>query len=249
VTHLIKAELRKLTSTQVWFWMLLLAIGLTALFVIGPLASDSQSDLQEHTRDVFLAPITAYIGAFVVGALGITTEFRYQTITPTLLTTPSRAAITFAKLVSYAIVGTLYAAVCVITTFLIASPWLSGKGVTVSYDWDHVWGPLLSVSAAVVLFTILGLGWGALVRNQIVAIAVGVIWVLLAERLIFSIPGIRVVRPYLPVGGLDAVTSPHNQVAGSIHLLGGGPGLLIIAGWALLLAIGGALYSLNRDIS
>ena len=38
--RLIRAELLKLRTTQVWFWLLLGCIAISALFVIGPLASD-----------------------------------------------------------------------------------------------------------------------------------------------------------------------------------------------------------------
>lgn len=247
--NLIRAEYRKLKSTQVWFWLFVLALGLTALFVIGPIASQSTGELQATVRDVFLAPVTAYVGAFVLGVLGVTTEFRYQTITPTLLATPSRWTLMGAKMISYALVGAVYAGTCVVTTVAIALPWLNGKGVDVSFDRDHIWGALFGVFAAVVLFSLLGLGFGALVRNQIVAVTIGVIWVLLAERLIFSIPGIRVARPYLPTGGLDAITSPHERVGGGVQLLGTGAGMVVILVWAFAFAVGGAAYSMNRDIT
>ena len=247
--NLIRAEFRKLTSTQVWFWMFLLALGLTALFVIGPIASSSTASLQDDVRGVFLAPVAAYVGSFVLGVLGVTTEFRYQTITPTLLATPSRWTLMTAKMISYLLIGAIYAGTCVITTVAIAVPWLNAKGVDFSFGGDDIWGALFGVFAAVVLFSLLGLGFGALVRNQVVAVSVGVIWVLLAERLIFSIPGIRVLRPYLPVGGLDAITSPHEDVGGGVELLGTAAGMAVILVWALIFAIGGAAFSMNRDIT
>ncbi|MCW2529534.1 MAG: hypothetical protein JWM76_4394 [Pseudonocardiales bacterium] len=249
IVNLVRSEIRKLTSTQVWFWMFLLALGLTALFVIVPLAGDSQLDLQDHVQDVFLAPVTAYVGSFVLGVLGVTTEYRYQTITPTLLATPSRWTLMTAKMISYLIIGAIYAGTCAIVSVVVAWPWLSAKGVTVSFGSQHLAGAIFEVFAAVVLFGLLGLGWGALVRNQIVAVSIGVIWVLLAERLIFSIPGIRVLRPYLPTGGLDAITSPHENLPGGVSLFGSAAGMAVILVWGFAFAIGGAAYSMNRDIT
>ena len=39
---------------------------------------------------MFASSSTAYVVVFVLGVLAVTTEFRYQTITPTVLQTPSR---------------------------------------------------------------------------------------------------------------------------------------------------------------
>ena len=64
---------------------------------------------------MFASTSTAYIVVFVLGVLGVTTEFRYQTITPTVLVTPSRWAVVTAKMITYAIVGVLYALACVVT--------------------------------------------------------------------------------------------------------------------------------------
>ena len=34
--NLIKSEILKIRSTQVWFWMLIVAVALTSLFTLGP---------------------------------------------------------------------------------------------------------------------------------------------------------------------------------------------------------------------
>ena len=105
---LIRAEFRKLGTTQVWFWMLLLCLGLTALGVVGSIASHkSDLDLAQHVRDVMISASAAftYVPLFVLGVLAVTTEYRYQTITPTVLATPSRWALITAKLITYTVVG------------------------------------------------------------------------------------------------------------------------------------------------
>ena len=40
MTGLVKAEFRKLLTTQVWFWMLVVAMSLTVLGVVGLTESD-----------------------------------------------------------------------------------------------------------------------------------------------------------------------------------------------------------------
>ena len=89
--RLIRSELLKVRSTQVWFWLLLASLAITAASVIGNLATaGSQVHLRSQIHDIITAANSGYIAAFVLGVLSVTTEFRYQTITPTVLATPSR---------------------------------------------------------------------------------------------------------------------------------------------------------------
>jgi ABC-2 type transport system permease protein len=87
--QLVRAELLKLRTTQVWFWMLLLAIAVGVLAVVATLASNDVKSPADVPL-LFANANGAIVTAFILGVLGITTEFRYQTITPTVLQTPSR---------------------------------------------------------------------------------------------------------------------------------------------------------------
>jgi ABC-2 type transport system permease protein len=246
---LIKAEFRKLLSTQVWFWLLLACAGLSALIVILSITNGTDFSSSSRVRDVFTAGATAYVPAFVLGMLGVTTEFRYQTITPTLLTTPSRWRLISAKLIAYSLVGAIYAAVCVATTVAIAVPWLKAKHVDLSFGGDNLWTAMLGTFVVVVLYGLIGLGFGALVKNQMVAVSIGTIWVLLAERLVFQIPYVRDARLFMPSGGFDAIFTPHDEYADGHHLLGAVPGGLVLLAWGVGLALIGAAFSMNRDIT
>ena len=85
----------------------------------------------------------------------------------------------------------------------MALPWLSAKHVDVSLGDQQ--GPLLAVFAVLALFALVGLGAGALMRNQIVAVSVGVIFMLVLDNLILAIPGVKHVYPYLPSGASSAI--------------------------------------------
>jgi ABC-2 type transport system permease protein len=254
VVGLIRAEFRKLRTTQVWFWMLLLCIGLTALFVVGNIAGTSNDEeLAQHVRDIMVSASGAftYVPIFVLGALAVTTEYRYQTITPTVLATPSRWALITAKLITYAVVGALYALVCLIIQLSMALPWLSARHVDVSLS--HEKGPLLAAFAVLSLFALVGLGAGALLRNQIVAVSVGTIFILVLARLFLIIPGVKYVYPYLPTGAVDSiVTDPHdigNRVINHVHLISPGAGVGVLVAWGLGMAILGAGITMTRDIT
>lgn len=248
--RLVRAEFLKLRTTQVWFWLLIAAIAITVVFVIASLAPHNAINGREDVYNVFTAGGTAYGISFVLGALGVTTEFRYQTITSTVLATPSRWAIVSAKMITYAIVGAIYALICVIIQVAIALPWLSSKGWSISLTSPHIPRTLLGVFAVVALFGIVGLGFGALVRNQIVAVTVGLIWLLILNGVLSIIPGIRVIFPYTPVGAINSVFNiVGDRSQTGYTLLTGAGGVIVLLLWAFIPAILGASLTMNRDIT
>ena len=133
----------------------------------------------------------ATIIVFVLGVLGVTTEYRYQTITPTVLQTPSRWAIVTAKMITYALVGILYALVAVAVQLAVAVPWLRRKNIAVDFGERRPCSTSIArlLRRCVALFGIVGLGVGALLRNQIVAVAVGVVFLLVLQNIIAGDPG------------------------------------------------------------
>jgi ABC-2 type transport system permease protein len=249
VVRLIRAEFLKLRTTQVWFWLLLAAVAIAGLFVIAPLASNGVQNIDD-VADMFASSGTAYIPVFVLGVLSVTTEFRYQTITPTVLATPSRWALITAKMITYALVGAVYAAICLLVQLAIAVPWLSSKGIHVSLGSDHLPRALGGVFAVVALFGIVGLGAGALLRNQIVAVTVGVIFLLVLQNLLLIIPVVKHAFPFMPGGGVASIlTITGDRTANDVQLLSPAGGVLVLLGWAFVPAILGASITMNRDIT
>lgn len=248
--RLVRAEFLKLWTTQVWFWLLLAAVAISALLVIGPIASGDVHNGRD-VANMFGSAALAYIVLFVLGVLGVTTEFRYQTITPTVLLTPSRWAIVTAKMITYAILGLAYSIVCVLIQLAVAVPWLSAKNVSYSLSKDGIPHAIAGVVVVLALFGIVGLGVGALVRNQIVAVSVGVIFLLVLEQIMVAIPGVKHVYPYLPgpaARSIADVTARDESING-VHLLSTGGGVIVLLLWAFIPAIIGAAFSMNRDIT
>jgi ABC-2 type transport system permease protein len=250
VIRLIRAEFLKLRTTQVWLWMLLAAIAVTVLITVAQLAPHDGVDNYGEAVDAITAPGVAYVVVFVLGVLGVTTEFRYQTITPSVLVTPSRWSLVSAKMITYALVGAIYSIICVAIEVAIAFPWLSSKHIDISLTSPHVPRALLGVFAAVALFGIVGLGVGALLRNQIVAVTVGVIFLLVINNVLLAIPVVKHVFPYTPVGAVDAIfTITSTRVVNDVTLLSGLGGVIALVLWAFVPAIIGAGFTMNRDIT
>ena len=135
--NLIRSEVLKIRSTQVWFWMLLLAAAFTALGTIGIVGDRGQrlptTASRSTTTTVFTQSQGAGVALLVLGLLGLTTEFRHKTITPTLLATPNRWRLLAGKAASYAVFAIIYALICVALNFAIAIIWLSAAECRSSY--------------------------------------------------------------------------------------------------------------------
>jgi ABC-2 type transport system permease protein len=252
VTGLIRAEFRKLFTTQVWFWLLLVSLALTALNVVGNiLGSNNHIDLVHNVHSTLTSASSAGVAAFVLGALSVTTEFRYQTITPTVLATPSRWTIISAKLSSSVITGILYALACTVIALAMALPWLSAEGI--SSPLSDNWGAVIEAFVVVALYALLGLGAGALLKNQIVAVVVGLLFLIVLQNIVVAIPGVKYAYAYLP-GGLErAITTGTgagiDRTVNGVHLFpvwGGIVGFII---WGVGMALLGAGITMNRDIT
>jgi ABC-2 type transport system permease protein len=252
VGSLIKAEYRKFVTTQVWFWLLLISLALTILAVVAQIAGTSDEDLHNNVHDIMSTTgHTTYIAVFVLGILGVTTEFRYQTITSTVLGTPNRWTLISAKLLAYGLIGAAYAAICVLVQVVMTVSWLSARGI--DYSFGHEVPILIYDFIVVTLFTLVGLGLGALLKNQIVAVSVGVVFVLLLENIVLVIPKVCNAYPFLPSGAANAILTasnddrfvgPHNT-----QLLPIWGGIVCLLVWGVGMALIGAGYTMNRDIT
>jgi ABC-type transport system involved in multi-copper enzyme maturation permease subunit len=251
--RLIRAEFLKLRTTQVWFWLLLATVAVGALLAVANVAPHDGIRSEEKVPDLFatFAASPAYILVFVLGVLGVTTEFRYQTITPTVLQTPSRWAIVTAKMITYAITGALYAAVALLAEAAVGVPWLNSKNIPVHFGNSEVQHAILGTFGVIALFGIIGLGVGALIRNQIVAVVVGIIFLIVLENILLAIPVVKKAWPYTPNGGTQAILYTHGDATpvNGVHLLSTWSGVVVLLLWAFVPAILGAAITMNRDIT
>jgi len=252
--NLIRSEVRKTRSTQVWLWMILPAVALTALSTIGTV----YGSVQDHESsgeairyyDIFTQSSSAAVALLVIGILGLTTEFRHKTITPTLLATPQRWLLLAGKAISYVTFSLFYAAICVVVNFAIAIIWLDAKNLPVDLGHGVPWG-VVKAFLALVLVALFGLGLGALIRNQAASMVVGILYFSIISGLLSVIPWVRRGYPYTPGGAIAAFTSNGRQSGAfpDVHPLAPILGGLLFLGWGLVLLAAGGGLSLNRDIS
>lgn len=253
MTTALRAETRKLFTTQVWFWMVLLAVGLTLLFASLFSAFIPRDETNAPIELVLnFAIYFATIIAAVLGVIGITGEYRHLTATPTFLSVPKRGTVIASKLVLYLLAGLAVGAVCVGAAVALGTPWLSARGFEVDLGAESSLRIIVGGIVAAGIYGILGVGVGALLRNQVAAVVGIVIYLFLVENIIIqSIPKVRAAYPYLPGGATSALTqsSEANEQISGYTLLDPWVGGLLLLAYGLVFAIVGARLTVRRDVS
>ena len=162
---LIRSEFLKLRSTQVWFWLLLAcARDHLAGRWSANIATDNNDRVAHVARHVSTAANSAYIASFVLGVLSVTTEFRYQTITPTVLATPSRWRLITAKLITLRVGRRRLRAR--LRRHRVRDRGALGRGPRRRLLFAGQLHAGLAAFTVVSLFALIGLGIGALLRTR-----------------------------------------------------------------------------------
>ena len=259
--NLLQSELRKLIYLRS-NWLLLLWSGLfAALGTVAPiLVFNSESrgmgmgfsgtNTPEGINAVFANAAGGYLFALIMGILIMTNEFRHGTAVGTFLVTPKRSTVLVAKLIAAAIAGL----VVQVFSFLIAT---SAGVITLGFFEPHapVTSELLwkifraSVLSGIVL-GIVGVGLGALVKNQIAAVTGAVIWTLIVEGLVVAF--VESVGKYLPAGaitGLVDLDFGSNDFNFTIeNYLSPFMATLVLLGYAALFSLVAVRTTLRRDL-
>jgi ABC-type transport system involved in multi-copper enzyme maturation permease subunit len=196
-------------------------------------------------RNLFSSAGAASVWALILGAIGVTGEFRHQTVTPTFLATPHRGRVVVAKLITYAIVGIGYGIATIVIATAIALPWLSAKNIDVSLGSNGIPAVLGGVAAGVAVYALLGVGLGALIRNQIAAVVGALVYLFLLEPILSGIPKVRDYYKYLPGGANSALT---RRFIG-VDLLQPYQGGLLLVAYGLVFAVLGTWLAMRRDVT
>jgi ABC-2 type transport system permease protein len=103
-------------------------------------------------------------------------------------------------------------------------------------------------AAATALFAALGVGFGAVVRDQAGAVvaALGLLYV--AEPLLEALPGLGGAIQRFGLAGLASSASATSAFLGNAHLLSAPAGAGLLAGYAALVVAVGAVLFRQRDL-
>jgi ABC-type transport system involved in multi-copper enzyme maturation permease subunit len=243
--RLVAAEWLKLRTTRV-LWGTVPAVVLLSAVSVAGLALSSEGTavpLLEPTEGVRNAALhLTSTGAVLVMVLGIIIsagEYRTQTATDTFLTTPRRSRVLAAKLVIAAIVGLALGTIGTAVGLPLAYVWFEAEGTAFPGGDAEVWLTLAGVVLYAVLFAILGVAFGSLVRNQVVAIVSALTFVLLIEQVLAQ--SAESVGKWFPGNaGAALVRAPG-------ELLDPGSGAALLLAYALAIAVAGMTVTAHRD--
>jgi ABC-2 type transport system permease protein len=282
--RLIRAEILKIRTTSTWplFPVGVVAFTALALWTNGishhydlypplttmnaagqaqALAQAARARTPAGVMEIAANMITAgqFIGvlfAMLAGVQVITSEFAHQTATATFLTTPRRTAVIVAKLGAAAFVGALLWLVSTVIDLAVTPVYLHAQHVSIALaQWALVRSVLLNL-LEFILWAILGLGLGAIVRSQIGSALTGLavyLAGLAAVQIIFHL--IYDLYPHGWVLGAPVIAP---AVASTIMITPGQAfphappqwtGLIVMAAYALALSITAIAVTSRRDIT
>jgi ABC-2 type transport system permease protein len=248
VIRLVASEVLKLRTTRLVYGLLAATL---ALAVVGTLATVAMSgevaqtfplDSAEGVRNVFSNAGAGSIFVLVLGILGMTSEFRHNTVTETFLVTPTRGQVVAAKLVTYSVTGLVFALLAVAVTIAAALPALGSEGVDVSLG--DVAGVLAGVVVVTAVYGLLGVALGSLIRNSTAAVVVALAWSFVVEGLVVGL--VPDVGRWFPGGAASALSG--QSLPGS-ELLAPVVAAAVLIAYAAVFAWAGNRFVVRGDVT
>lgn len=182
-----RSELTKQRTTSI-MWILALVlfvyVAITAASLGFVFAASSTGSLPGNAPKIApeaiapllygLATSVGYVFPLLIGTLMVTSEFRHKTLTPSFLATPRRDVLLAAKVATGILFGVLLGVVGIIAAVVPAAFILAAFDVDTHLGAGDTWAQIGRTIIAFVLWVLVGVGVGTVVRNQVGAI-VGVL--------------------------------------------------------------------------
>jgi ABC-type transport system involved in multi-copper enzyme maturation permease subunit len=267
-----RSETTKQFTTSIW-WVLAIVlvayVGFTAAvlgFVFtasasGALGADGPQMPTEGLSAPLYSTATAvgYVFPLLLGTLMVTTEFRHKTLTPTFLATPKRGRVLWAKILVGILVGVLFGVIGVVSSVAPAAGFLAASGLETDLTSVDTWALFGRMILAFILWVLIGIGVGVLVRNQVGAIVGVLVFTQFLEPVgraaAAFVEGLSGFTRFLPGAASDALvgasifTMSVPTTGATSDALEWWAGGLVLLGYAVVFVVLGHLVSWRRDVS
>ena len=249
MSRLVRAELLKQRTTPTSLVVLASMVGLILLLIVMHGFSLSKAHLSDAGGQLKVVGWGTSIGALfgaLFGAMSITGEIRHGTIRPTFLATPKRERVIAAKLVAAALAGVGVGLLADALTAGIEAAGLAIRGIPIQLTAGDYLQLLAGGAVAGAFFAAIGVGVGALVRQQVGAVAGLVIWLIWSETtLLGNVPSAGKFAPGAVAGAIAGAI----QTQSASKLVAPGVGVLLLVLYAGILATAGAVFINRRDVA
>jgi ABC-2 type transport system permease protein len=237
MSALLHAELLKLRTTRTFAAV----VGTAAALSLVLVALGAILGAEKDPHALFTNTSITYI-IVLLGAIGMTGEWRHRTITGTVLAAPDRLRLLAAKALSYSVAGIVLSLLVTVATMVVGTLILGIRGdATLGAGGlaDVLWRNL----AVAAVLGPLGVGIGALVRNQIVTVVGLVAVAAVLEPAIFQVA--PAVGRFGPLAG-----APGGILGGpdADGLLAPGLALVVLITWAGVAFAAAAWRLRGRDL-
>ncbi|SNQ50203.1 ABC-2 family transporter protein [Frankia canadensis] len=186
---LLTVERIKLFSTRSPWWCMILAtaltVGLTSVFA----ATTKSRDLNDLTPSVTqFAYNFGLVVMMVMATLAVTTEYRFSTIRSTFLAVPRRTPALLAKVTVVGLVAGIVGEITAVGSWAVAKA--IKPDAPLAIDTAQEYRNVFGVGLIYLLSAVLAVAVGLIVRQSAGAIVIELVYLLLLENLLPSIPTI-----------------------------------------------------------
>jgi hypothetical protein len=240
----LRSELLKQRSIPTTAGLLVALLGLALLAVVLHGAGLSEESLVEADDQLMVfgrGEFLATLFAALLGAMSITAEIRHGTIRPTFLVTPARDRVVAAKVVIGVLLGAGFGLLASALAAAVGAGVLDARGIDVRLDAGDYALLVAGGAAASALWAAIGVGVGAIVRDQVPALVGISAWLLFVEGLFGE--NLTDVSKFAP-GTLGMAASGQEPDT----LLAPGISLLLLSLYAAAAAVAGWLATTRRDV-
>lgn len=244
MTAQLLSEFRKMRSTRTNLGLLggMIALILAFLLTIGLTGTSSDLADHDHQYRVLAVATQASLFATLIGVMAITSEFRHGTIRPTFLVTPHRGRVIAAKVIASLVMGVAFGALAMGLAFGIGYAIFAARGAHLVLGGNDLLLLVLGTIAVTALWAALGVGLGAVIRNQVFAVIALLVWTGLVNPILDSaVPG---AGRYTPIAASAALTADPAD-----YLLSPAAGGLLLIAYAAAFVVAGHLLVARRDVT
>lgn len=254
----LKAEVRKLRYQRSTYGITAVASALSAVGTISMVATTQlpQRHLMLQLTDeagmhtVMASAASGYLFALIIGIVMATTEFRHSTAVATYLAQPNRKTVLLAKMLVAAAMGFTLQLLSTIVG-MVAGTLYANRYPHFALPMEQ-YGRILAGALLVgVVLAVVGVAVGMLIRSQMVAVVLSILWLQLVEGLLivfvdglgkWSIRG--AITSVLDV----AVKTPEVSLS-SKDMLAPWPSAALLLAYGALFATAATFTTMRRDVN